>query len=387
MSNQDSLFSFIDIKKKLGNGENNYQDLVPADEKNPLFEHLISHIKSYLKKKANDKKTVECLSGFIKNQLDNKVLKEIIKNGIPKQLPCLRALLWKAMIGYLPINDLSQWKKLTLENFKKYNSLKNDYKDFDKKKPKDDNDLRLINQITIDLPRTQFEVPFFKEKSKISKNETNYDVLKRILYIYARKHIDISYVQGMNEIVAVLYYIYNLDENPYIKPFIESDTYFSLELLLEEMKPILMMNNENYSQLFVSLKIKEINQILSYVQPGLVKYFDKKDLIIDVFVIRWMLVMFTQNFTLETSISFWDRLLTQRNKTNFLCYISSAVLIINKKKLMKMEMEEIVEWAKDFGDIVNDKTVGEIVSTAFDIKKKCKYKNKKSGFSLFDLFR
>ena len=94
-------------------------------------------------------------------------------------------------------------EKINIENFKKYNSLKNDYKDFDKKKPKDDNDLRLINQITIDLPRTQFEVPFFKEKSKISKNETNYDVLKRILYIYARKHIDISYVQGMNEIVEI----------------------------------------------------------------------------------------------------------------------------------------------------------------------------------------
>jgi hypothetical protein len=386
MSGQDSLFSFITPNIQLQKNKNNIQELIPADENNPLFEHLLSHIKTHLQKNTNDKKTVQCLSGFIKNELDNKILKEIIRNGIPEQLPCLRALLWKTMIGYLPINDLSQWKKITLESYKNYNSLKKEFQDFENN-TKDEGDRRIINQINLDLPRTRSEIPFFREKSKISKNETNYDVLRRILYIYAKKHIDVSYVQGMNEIVAIIYYIYNLDENPYIKPFIESDTYYSFEALLEDMKLIFMMDNENYSKLTIAIQIKEINQILTNVEPDLIKYFKNIDLVIDNFIMRWMFVMFAQNFTLQTSISFWDRILTQKHKMNFLCFISSTILIINKKQLMRMEMENIIEWAQNIGNIVDDKNIGEIVTRAFEIKKKYKKKNKKFGFTFFDFFK
>jgi hypothetical protein len=191
----------------------------------------------------------------------------------------------------------------------------------------------------------------------------------------------------MNEIVAIIYYIYNLDENPYIKPFIESDTYYSFEALLEDMKLIFMMDNENYSKLTIAIQIKEINQILTNVEPDLIKYFKNIDLVIDNFIMRWMFVMFAQNFTLQTSISFWDRILTQKHKMNFLCFISSTILIINKKQLMKMEMENIIEWAQNIGNIVDDKNIGEIVTRAFEIKKKYKKKNKKFGFSFFDFFK
>ena len=52
----------------------------------------------------------------------------------------------------------------------------------------------------------------------------------------------------------------------------------------------------------------------------------------------------------------------------FICYISVAILVLNKKKLMKMEMEEIVLWAQEFGSILKNNNIDEIVKTAFDIK-------------------
>ena len=395
MANNDALYSFINLnvlQKKGEEPKTDNQEFITVYEKNPLFEHLILHIKSYLKQNSTSSKEklkVECLSDFIKkNKFDNKILKQIIKNGIPNELPCLRAMLWKSLVGYLPIGDLSQWKKTTCEHFQKYRLLKKEFRDFPNNII-DESDQKLLVQINKDLPRTRPEVSFFKEKSKISKNETNYDVLRRILYFYAKKHKDVGYVQGMNEIVAIIYYIYTLDENPYIKNFVESDTYYSFELLIEEIKPIFFMSNINYSQLFISLQIKQINDILLNAEPDLLKYFEKKDLKLDIFLMRWLLVLFAQEFSLQTSISFWDRLFTQKNKMRFVCFISSAILIINKNKLMKMEMEEIIFWAQQFGSVINDNNIDKIVETAFEIKAKCNKKTKKKGFNLlnFNFFK
>lgn len=392
MSSNDVLYSFINLNNHQKNSEEikkENQDFINIYEKNPIFEHIILHIKSYLiqnSTSSQEKTKVECLSDFIKkNNFDNKILKQIIKNGIPNQLPCLRSMLWKSLIGYLPINDLSLWKKTTCENFEKYRLIKKEFKEFPNN-IENENDKKIITQINKDLPRTRPQTIFFKEKSKISKNETNSDVLKRILYFYAKKHKDISYVQGMNEIVAIIYYIYNLDESPYIKPFIESDTYYTFELLMEEIKPIFMMENTNYSQLFLSLQIKQINDILTNVEPDLLKYFQQKDLMIDNFLMRWLLVLFAQEFSLQTSISFWDRLFTQKNKMRFICFISSAILIINKKKLMKMEMEEIMLWAQQFGSVVNDTNIDEIVKKAFEIKSQCNKKTKKINYNILNYF-
>ena len=387
MENQDSLYSFINInqnnKKKEEEIKKDNQEFITFYEKNPLFEHLILHIKSYLKQNSTsskEKEKVEYLSEFInKNRFDNKIFKQIINNGIPNQIPCLRPMIWKSLIGYLPINDLSQWKKITCEHYKNYILLKKEFKEFPDNIT-DEEDQKIIIQINKDLPRTRHEIDFFKENSKLNKAETNYGVLRRILYLYSKKHKDISYVQGMNEICAIIYYIYTLDESPYIKPFIESDTYYTFELLMNEIKPIFMMSNVTYSQLFISMQIKQINEILLKVEPELLDYFKKKDVMIDNFLMRWLLVMFAQEFSLETSISFWDRLFTQKNKMKFICFISSAILIINKKKLMNMEMEEIIFWAQEFGSDIDDKKMDEIVRIAFEIKAKFKNKNSRKSF-------
>jgi hypothetical protein len=140
-----------------------------------------------------------------------------------------------------------------------------------------------------------------------------------------------------------------------------------------------MMQNINYSQLFITMQIKQINDILKGYEPELLNYFKEKNLVMDVFLMRWLMVLFAHEFTFEGSISFWDRLFTQKNKMKFICYISSAILVINKKKLMKMEMEEIVLWAQEFGSVVKNSNIDTIVKTAFDIKAGVKKIPKKGG--------
>ena len=392
MDYQDSLYSFINIGQEnqiLPLNEEFKSELVINFSKNPLFEHLILHIKSYLKlhsTSSKEKNKIEILTDFLKNnKFDNKILKQIIKNGIPDNLPCLRAMIWKTLIGYYPINDLVNWKKITLDHFNSYQTLKKFYKDFPNDLS-DKNDLKILMQINKDLPRTRTEINFFNEKSKFNKDETNYDILRRILFIFAKRNQELGYVQGMNEIVAIIYYIYSMDENVYIKPFIESETFYSFEILLQEIKPIFMMQNVNYSQLFITMQIKQINDILKETAPDLLNYFNQINLVMDVFLMRWLIVLFAQEFTFEGAISFWDRLFTQKNKMKFICYISAAILVINKKKLKKMEMEQIVLWAQEFGAILKNNNIDEIVKTAFEMKAQIKKIPKKNSGGFLKFF-
>ena len=190
----------------------------------------------------------------------------------------------------------------------------------------------------------------------------------------------------MNEIVAIIYYIYSLDENVYIKPFVESETFYSFEILLQEIKPIFMMHDINYSQLFITMQIKQINDILKEIAPDLLNYFNEINLVMDVFLMRWLLVLFAQEFTFEGAISFWDRLFTQKNKMKFICYISAAILVLNKKKLKKMEMEQIVLWAQEFGAILKNNNIDEIVKTAFEMKAQIKKIPKKNSGGFLKFF-
>ena len=59
---------------------------------------------------------------------------------------------------------------------------------------------------------------------------------------------------------------------------------------------------------------------------------------------------------------------------------------MNKKKLMKMEMEEIVLWAQEFGYIVKNNNLDDIIKSAFELKARVKKIPKKNSGGFFGFF-
>jgi len=68
--------------------------------------------------------------------------------------------------------------------------------------------------------------------------EAHSDALARILFIYARLNAGIKYVQGMNEILAVIYYCFWRFGNEAIisTEYLESDVFFCFSNLMSEVK-------------------------------------------------------------------------------------------------------------------------------------------------------
>ena len=343
-------------------------------ETDPLLSHVISHTNNYLK--INDSKDIKHFSDFISfDELSSDIINAILIKGIPETLPCLRPLIWKALIGFYPLNNLSEWKERTINKNKIYEKeIINKYSYYPEK-IEEIKEIELINQINKDLPRTRFDCPFYANEPK------NYDTLRRILFYYAKEHSDVNYIQGMNEIIAIIFYIFSKDDNPFNKEYIESDSYFVFEKLMEQVKDIFMMENINYSQLYVKEQIEEIKKILNKIDFELMNYFKEIGLEIDNFVMRWLLVLFAQEFTIDVAVNFWDRLFTQKNKIKFVCYISAAIIKKNKEKIMKLDAGGIMEWAQELQNKMNEIDISDIVQLALKIKKKYN-KNEYNNISL-----
>ena len=347
-------------------------------ENDPLLEHVISHITEYLEKnsKIADKKVIESLTNFIDyDEFKEKTIKQILLNGIPESLPCIRPLIWKSFIGFYPLTDLSKWKNETINKYSDYKKIIEKY-NYYPNNIKEENHVKLIEQINKDLPRTRFGVSFFGEKNKNNEKEINYDVLRRILFYFANENSEVGYVQGMNEIIAIIFYIFSKDDNPFCKKYTESDSYFTFSTIIEEIKGIFLMENINYSDLFVTSQIKEIKAILEKTEPSLSKHFDDIGLQLDNVVMRWILVLFAQEFTIDIAVNFWDRLFTQKKKMKFICYISAAIIRNNKEKIMKMEdVGEVMEWAQQLQNKMKEIDITKLVKMAIEIQTKYKKKD------------
>jgi len=344
-------------------------------EDDPLLSHVITHINEYIKKNDSNSVDINHLSDFISmDEFSNDIINSILLKGIPESLPCLRPLIWKSLIGFYPLNNLEQWKDETINKSKIYEDLLKKY-DYYPKNIKEEQDKNLIDQINKDLPRTRFDCDFYVN------NSNNYDTLRRILFLYANEHSDVHYIQGMNEIIAIIFYIFSKDDNPFIEKYKESDSYFIFEKLMEEIKDIFIMENINYSQLFIKEQIEQIKKILKKIDSELINYFEDIGVEIDNFVMRWLLVLFAQEFTMDVAVNFYDRVFTQKNKIKFICYISAAIIEKNRNTLIKLDNGGIMEWAQELQNKMNEIDITNIVQLALKIQKQYN-KNEKNSISL-----
>ena len=363
---KDDSFEIISKNKEFqddfGFSETSFKTVYEND---PLLSHVITHTNNYIEKNKHNSEDIAHLSDFISfDEISGEIINTILIKGIPETLTCLRPLIWKSLIGFYPLNNLIQWKEETINKNKLYEDIIKKY-DYYPNKIQEEKDINLIAQINKDLPRTRFDCPFY------SKEPKNYDTLRRILFFYAKEHQDINYVQGMNEIIAIIFYIFSKDDNPfYTKNYMESDSYYTFGKLMDEIKDIFKMENIEYSQLYVKEIIDEIKKILKKVDYKLSNYFDEIGLEIDNFVMRWILVLFAQEFTIDVAVNFWDRLFTQKNKIKFICYISAAIIEKNKDIIMKLDASEIMEWAQELQNKMNEIDISNIVQLALKIQKK-----------------
>ena len=323
----------------------------------------------------------------------------------------LRPIAWKIFLGVLPdTTSMREWVEIVsyqreeykkkIKKFCKIKKFVGDPLGGGSKKKKvsadtsyEDNDLKgLINK---DLDRTHQEIDLFLQ-SKVK------NILANVLYIWAKENQNISYRQGMNDLLAIFFlvfypYYFPCTKKPkntkndiidYLKDIelykediyiffhdeeeIQSDLFYIFEALMKKgmsnlfSPQILQKDDPEYKMYEIfpqmwkddsdedkptyvykrcSLLIKEK---LKSLDNDLYSHFKKIELNCGVFLQRWLRCIFSREFPLEDVYIIWDILFhndyinakTEKYSFIFMEYISIAMIFKLRDTLKDSDQNE-----------------------------------------------
>lgn len=180
-----------------------------------------------------------------------------------------------------------------------------------------------------------------KPSENISLNDNNKtkenlgDMLSRILLIFAILHPDLAYIQGMNEILATIYFCFAKSHEVYL----ESDLFYCFENFMLEVKDIYLKENDNSSRGIHGI-VKLIENLLEYFDPELNNHFKEIGIEINFFALRWILIFFSQEFFMPETLRLWDSLLIETDKFKFITYVSLSVITLKREELLSLGFAE-----------------------------------------------
>ena len=335
--------------------------------------------------------------------------------GIPDEIPSLRTLLWKLSLNY-PSNakvihspkwqeeiDLKriEYSQLKDKHLKVIKEVKSHHVNKFKNDPLSNNsnsewsiyfhDHELFEEIEKDVRRTRAQMSFFfmpvdssqdisndeitlkadqireptkKGKEVQHKFECHCDVLSRILFIYAKQYPNIRYIQGMNEVLAPIYFQFCLDNevdnnifkstqqnNETTKSFekIEADCYFCFESLMSEINDLFIREKDNQLS-GIQARIKKVNDMLKDVDRDIYNHFQNLGIEIQFFMFRWYALLFTQEYELPDVLRLWDSILSFNNKTSnqkeekfsFLNFLCIAIILYKKEEILGSDFATVM---------------------------------------------
>ncbi len=323
------------------------------------------------------------------------LISNISEKGIPDDLPMLRAYIWKILLNLLP-EDPSLWgetlkkKRIEYHNYRELIEAKLK-KEIEEKKYKSIDELE---QIIKDAYRTNTSVPFFFEPTnkdnlqndeehlkqlkkrknctinsvnEIYYNEKEYelhvDVLKRILFIHTKFCAAISYHQGMNELIAPIYYCFSYDKTYKNETHedIEADTYWCFHYLMSQVgQSFVSANNEGIkiksSIFFKCLKIVDIDISNKLKELNIPKEY---------YCHKWFLLLFSQEFQLKDLLKIWDLIFSKEDVYYYVIYIGIAFLMLKREFIVKGDMIVVL---KELGNYKNI-NIDELIQKAKEIRK------------------
>ncbi|PON32736.1 Rab-GTPase-TBC domain containing protein [Parasponia andersonii] len=316
----------------------------------------------------------QLLAELSKKVINMRELRRIASQGIPDGAG-IRSTVWKLLLGYLP-PDRSLWSTELAKKRSQYKHFKDDLlmnpSDITRRLEKSssyDNDessyesrcllsrsqithgehplslgktsiwnqffqdTEIIEQIDRDVKRTHPDMHFFSGDSQFAKS--NQDALKNILMVFAKLNPGIRYVQGMNEILAPLYYVFKNDPEEENAACAEADTFFCFVELLSGFRDNFCQQLDN-SVVGIRSTITKLSQLLKEHDEELWRHLEVTTKVNPQFyAFRWITLLLTQEFNFADSLHIWDTLLSDpEGPQETLLRVCCAMLILIRRRLL-----------------------------------------------------
>ncbi|KAJ4818530.1 TBC1 domain family member 13 [Rhynchospora pubera] len=290
------------------------------------------------------------VDGFedLRSDLEFELSQKIICIETLQQVACkglrhggeMRPLVWKILLGYLSVNSNS-WEDELTQHRLKYTQLKEEFlaspSQCTNKEEKEyhangllrrhevtngDHPLNLRNgstwnqyfknaeiaeQIDRDLERTHPDIEFFSVNSPIS--QTNQAAMRNILLLFAKMNPAIGYVQGMNEVLAPLYYVFRTDSSEDNTLHAEADSFGCFVQLLSGFVDNFCPQLDN-SSVGIHATLSRLSQLLKANDKDLWDHLENSKVNTQFYAFRWVTLLLTQEFEFHSIMTIWDFLLS-----------------------------------------------------------------------------
>uniref|UniRef100_A0A7S1A3F4 Rab-GAP TBC domain-containing protein n=1 Tax=Noctiluca scintillans TaxID=2966 RepID=A0A7S1A3F4_NOCSC len=272
--------------------------------------------------------------------------------GIPDDCS-LRPVVWKVLLGYLPMSRCAEWNAIQGEKRVLYASYRDELVEVTENtvRIRESGSLlgkagnaplqELLQEIRQDVDRTRKDLEFFQ------KPETT-AALVALLFVYARLNPGVRYVQGMNEVAAIMLYVMSTE------PAYEADAFWCFSELMVEIKEPFMevFDNENEG---ITSQVGSVAQLLRSYDSVLAMHLQKHDLPPFMFVFRWCTMLFAQDASITHVVRLWDRLISDPRRYEFCTYMCLAVILATRDDLLctdkQFAMAEVLQSAPRRPDV------------------------------------
>ncbi|KAI8997216.1 rab-GTPase-TBC domain-containing protein [Pilobolus umbonatus] len=203
----------------------------------------------------------------------------------------------------------------------------------------------------------------------------HWEAIERILFIYAKLNPGVGYVQGMNEILAPIYYVFaakSPEDDPESQAYAEADSFFVFTTLMADIRDHFVRTLDLDASSGINATMCRMSQRLAWFDRPLFSDLSKKEIKEQYYAFRWITVLCSQEWDLPDVIRLWDSILADRGmqegqdegRYEFLLDFSVAMLICIRQSLIHGDFTDNMRILQNYP--IDDIQI--VLNTAYSIR-------------------
>ncbi|KAK7793805.1 hypothetical protein R5R35_013021 [Gryllus longicercus] len=177
--------------------------------------------------------------------------------------------------------------------------------------------------------------------------EAHWEVVERILFLYAKLNPGQGYVQGMNEIIGPIYYAFACNPDVEWREHAEADCFFCFTNLMGEIRDFFIKSLDE-AECGISGMMARLLEQLRASDARVWQHLQGQELCPQYYSFRWLTLLLSQEFPLPDVLRIWDSLFADERRFAFLIHICCAMIIVVREQLLAGDFPTNVKLLQNF---------------------------------------
>ncbi|KPI91891.1 TBC1 domain family member 13 [Papilio xuthus] len=177
--------------------------------------------------------------------------------------------------------------------------------------------------------------------------EAHWEVVERMLFLYAKLNPGQGYVQGMNEIIGPIYHTFAIDANKEYREHAEADCFFCFTNLMAEIRDFFIRTLDE-AESGINYMMSKLSECVKRNDRVVWDRMERQELRPQYYSFRWLTLLLSQEFSLPDVERFWDSLFADPHRFNFLIYICCAMILLVRDDLLSGDFASNVKLLQNF---------------------------------------